>query len=169
MSNQKKQYILSGIGWLNMLTLTPVLFFTILFNAQTYILQIHTEYAQQAFAMYVIQILLLLLLFLPAFFLQTKRSDKVKNQAFVFLTLCSLGVLIYIGIQRIVLPIPWHIYGWVFMQFLQSYIGTALFGVNVCSFALMHKAIENKRFTKKWMYGLFILFVILILCLYFFK
>lgn len=168
MNDNQKQHMLSGIGWLNIVTLSPVLFLTIIFNAQFYILKIHTTDAMRLLAHYGVQILILLFLFVCAFLLQMNRDLSKKWQSLIFLMFASICLFLFEIVQFVQMPQLKHVYGGVLLSFLQSYIGLILFLCNIgVGFFLCRTHIE--QYMTKKSYGVFLLFGLLVFFLYFLR
>lgn len=166
MNNEKRQYIYSSIGWLNMLVLAPVLFFTIIYNAQEYIYHLRTEQASKILILYGIQICVLLMIFMPAVLLQTKQNRIKKENILFLLAIESILLLLFAGVSTLVLNSQWHIYGGVLLLFFHSYIGVCLFLINcaICFYMIGKKYIQINKMKRTYIYSF--LFTCLIISLY---
>lgn len=148
MNEENKQYILNGIAWINIILLTPVLFLTIIFNAQTAVYQFRTGQTERFLLLYGVQVLILLFLFLPAVLLQVKRGEQYQSKA-LFLLTCESGILFLLSlIDFLFTHFQFHLYGGVFDLFLHSYIGVTAMFVNavfgICLFKM--KGVQLPRF-----------------------
>lgn len=166
MNDEKRQYVYSSIGWLNMLVLAPVLFFTIIYNAQEYIYHLRTEQASKILILYGVQLCILLLIFMPAVLLQVKQNRIKKENILFLLAIESILLLLFAGINTFVLHLQWHIYGGVLRLFFHSYIGVCLFLINdvVCLYMIAKKYIQIDKIKRIYIYSF--LFTCLIITLY---
>lgn len=167
MSDEKRQYSLSVLGWLNILVLSPIIFLTIIGNAQRYVLQMRTDRAIPMLILYGVQIVLLCYLFIPAVLLQMKR-DKQQTYSLSIMSLTSMWLLgfIFLNIARFQQV---HIYGGVLFLFLQSYVGIGLFLLNSCVSSYLFVTKQVKFYINKSMFVLLFSFLCLTIVLYILK
>lgn len=149
MKEQKKQYILSGLSWLNIIALAPVFFFTAIYNAQVYTFRIHTEEANFLLGAYVAQIVLLLSFFLAAVLMQLNIKRKIRRQALAIVACESVIALAY-TVMQIISHEPMHMYGWVLRYFFTSYIGIGLFVLNIAGAIFYFKGFKAKDIITKF-------------------
>lgn len=166
MNDEKRQYLLSILSWINILVFTPVLFLTIIFNAQTYVYQVHTDQAMRMLTLYVLQLLILLALFVPAVVLQLKETKLPKEQV-LFLLVCESAIMLTsLGLDAVVTHYSWHLYGGILLLFLQSYVASLLFCVNIVGSMWLLKKEWGQYCVKKRTYIYIGIFVLLIVSLY---
>lgn len=169
MGDEQKQRIFSILGWLNVLIFTPVLFITIIFNAQTYIMHLRTDKATVALLLYGIQLLLLLYAFIPSVLLQIKRSENYDTQMLLIVGFVSSCLLIFMILNTLMFHAPIHVYGGVFLMFVQSYIGMSLFLINIVTSMYLFLTNKIKFYINKSTVVLLFIFLCLIITLYILK
>lgn len=168
MKQKYSTYLFTLMSWINVVVLAPLIFVTIIFNAQVAVPYFHTNEVSKIMVLYIAQIVLLACVFLPATFLQMQRADNKKIKMVNVIMLESI-ILFLLGMSMIVQTKQIHTYGWILMRFLPSYIGIALLSVNI---ALGLYLIERKAYKTYWSratISLLICFMLSVICIYFLK